>query len=56
MTTADRRGNVVSSTNFVGHVTTSTFDNLDRAMTTVLPASGATSAAQSTPCPMMPPV
>ncbi|WP_265596389.1 RHS repeat-associated core domain-containing protein [Verrucomicrobium sp. BvORR106] len=48
VTTADRRGNVVSSTNFVGHVTTSTFDKLDRAMTTVLPASGATSAAQST--------
>jgi RHS repeat-associated protein len=46
--TLDRRGNQVSATNLVGHVTTTTYDKVNRLMTTSVPAAGSSSAAQST--------
>ncbi|WP_038168447.1 DUF6531 domain-containing protein, partial [Verrucomicrobium sp. BvORR106] len=44
--TSDRRGNQVTTSNLVGHITTSTYDKLNRLITRSVPAAGATSAAQ----------
>lgn len=44
---SDRRGNLVSAINSVGHITTSTFDKLNRLIVTSVPAAGSSSAAQS---------
>jgi RHS repeat-associated protein len=43
----DRRGNTLSTTDLAGNVVSTTFDKLNRAITSSVPTAGLTSAAQS---------